>query len=164
MSRVLGQELPPRLLEQLSGRDLQGRLGRVIPVVTVDAAGFPHPALLSFGEVVALDQRRIGLATYADSTTTKNLRERGRLALLLVEPDGTYYVKGTVRERPGGLSAFPGLAHLEMRVEEVLQDATRGDVEGDARITSGLRFESAGGGTALLRRWEALVAALRNAG
>jgi hypothetical protein len=163
MSRVLGPELPPSLLEQLSGRDLKDRFGRVIPAVTLDAVGFPHPALLSFGEVVALDARRIGLATAADSTTTRNMRERGRLTLLLVEPEGTYYITGTVRERPAGLPGFPGLAHLEMRVEQVLQDATRGDVEGDARITSGLRFESGSGGAALLRRWEALVAALRNA-
>lgn len=164
MSRLLGQELPPRLFTRLSGRDLRGCFGRVIPVVTMDAAGFPHPALLSFGELVALDPRRIGLATYADSTTTANMRQRGRLTLLLVEPDGTYYIKGTARERAGGLSGFPDLAHLEMRVEQVLEDATREDVEGEARITSGLRFEAGPGAAALLARWEALVAALRGAG
>ena len=164
MSRLLGQELPPRLLEHLSGRDLRGRFGRVIPAVTVDPAGFPHPALLSFGELVALDQRRIGLATYADSTTTANMRQRGRLTLLLVEPDGTYYIKGTVRERSGGLPAFPGLAHLEMRVEQILEDATREDLEGEARIASGLRFEAGPQAAALLARSEALVAALRRAG
>ena len=164
MSRLVGQGLPPQVLEQFSGRDLQGCFGRVIPVVTVDAAGFPHPALLSFGEVVALDARRIGLATYADSTTTNNMRRNGRLTLLLVEPEGTYYIKGTVRERPGGLPAFPGLAHLEMRVEQVLEDAARSEVEGEARITSGIRFGAGPDGQALLKQWEALVAALRRAG
>lgn len=164
MSRLVGQELPPQVLEQLSGRDLQGCFGRVIPVVTVDAAGFPHPALLSFGEVVALDARRIGLATYADSTTTNNMRRNGRLTLLLLEPEGTYYIKGTVRERPGGLTAFPDLAHLEMRVEQVLEDAARSEVEGEARITSGIRFGAGPDGQALLKQWEALVAALRRAG
>lgn len=164
MSRLVGQELPPQVLEQLSGRDLWGCFGRVIPVVTVDAAGFPHPALLSFGEVVALDARRIGLATYADSTTTNNMRRNGRLTLLLVEPEGTYYIKGTVRERPGGLPAFPDLAHLEMRVEQVLEDAARSEVEGEARITSGIRFGAGPDRQALLKQWEALVAALRQAG
>ena len=164
MSHLVGKELPPQVLEQFSGRDLRACFGRVIPVITVDAAGFPHPALLSFGEVVALDARRIGLATYADSTTTNNMRRNGRLTLLLVEPEGTYYIKGTVRERPGGLPAFPGLAHLEMRVEQVLEDAARSEVEGEARITSGIRFGAGPDGQALLKQWEALVAALRRAG
>jgi len=164
MSHPVGPELPPQVLEQLSGRDLRGRFGRVIPVITVDGAGFPHPALLSFGEVVALDARRIGLATSADSTTTSNMRRDGRATLLLVEPEGTTYIKGTVRERPGGLPAFPGLAHLEMRVTQVLEDAARGNLEGGARITSGIRFEAGSGGEALLKHWEALIGALRRAG
>jgi len=164
MSRLVGQELPPQVLEQLSGRDLRGHFGRVIPVVTVDAAGFPHPALLSYGEVVALDAQGIGLATYADSTTTNNMRRNGRLTLLLVEPEGTYYIKGTVRERPGGLPTFPDLAQWKMRVEQVLEDATRGDVEGEARIASGIRFGAGPDGAALLQQWEMLIAALRRAG
>ena len=145
-------------------RSLRGHFGRVIPVVTVDAAGFPHPALLSYGEVVALEARRIGLATYADSTTTNNMRQNGRLTLLLVEPEGTYYIKGTVRERPGGLPGFSGLAHLEMRVKQVLENATRSDVEGEVRIASGIRFGPEPGGAALLQQWETLIAALRRAG
>jgi len=164
MSRLVGQELPPQLLEQLSGRDLRSRFGRVIPAVTVDAAGFPHPALLSFGEVVALDARRIGLATYADSTTTNNMRRNGRLTLLLVEAEGTYYIKGTVRERPGGLDGFPGLAQWKMHIEQVLEDGTRSDIEGEARIASGIRFGAGAGEAALLKQWEAVVAALRGAG
>lgn len=164
MSRLVGQELPPQLVEQLSGRDLRSRFGRVIPIITVDAAGFPHPALLSFGEVVALDARRIGLATYADSATTNNMRRNGRLTLLLVEAEGTYYIKGTVRERPRGLDAFPGLAHMEMRVEQVLEDGTRSDIEGGARITSGIRFGAGPSEAALLKQWEEVIAALRGAG
>jgi len=164
MSRLVGRELPPQVLEQLSGRDLRSRFGRVIPAVTVDAAGFPHPALLSFGEMVALDARRIGLATYADSTTTNNMRRNGRLTLLLVEAEGTYYIKGTVRERPGGLDGFPDLAHLEMHIEQVLEDAARSDIEGEARIASGIRFGAGAGEAALLKQWEAVVAALRRAG
>lgn len=164
MSRLIGQELPPQVLERLSGRDLHGCFGRVIPVVTVDAAGFPHPALLSFGEVVALDARRISLATCADSTTTANMRRNGRLALLLVEAEGIYYIKGMVREQPGGLPGFSHLAHLTMRVEQVLEDGTRDDAEGEARITSGIRFEAGPDGSTLLTRWGALVAALKEAG
>ena len=164
MSRLVGRELPPQVLEQLSGRDLRSRFGRVILAVTVDAAGFPHPALLSFGEVVALDARRLGLATYANSTTTNNMRRNGRLTLLLVEAEGTYYIQGTVRERPGGLDGLPDLAHLEMRVEQVLEDAARSDIEGEALIASGIRFGAGAGEAALLKQWEAVVAALRGAG
>ena len=46
----------------------------------------------------------------------------------------------------------------------MLEDATRGDVEGEARIASGIRFGAGPGGAALLQQWEMLIAALRRAG
>ena len=53
MPRRTSGELPPELVERLSQRDVRERLGVVLPFVTVDGDGFPHPMLLSYLEVRA---------------------------------------------------------------------------------------------------------------
>ena len=80
MSRALGNSLPNVLFDLLSGRELAARMGQAILITTTDAAGFPHPALLSFGEVVAVDHRRLRLALYRTSGTSGNLRRNGKLS------------------------------------------------------------------------------------
>ena len=77
MSRVVGSELPPDLLARLSGRDLEALATKVVQIVTVDAQGWAHPALLSYFELVASDATHIRCATYANSTTSGNLRRSG---------------------------------------------------------------------------------------
>ena len=68
MSRELGNELPGALLSLLDGRDLPGRMAKAILIATVDTNGWAHPALLSYGEVVALDARRLRVATSVTSS------------------------------------------------------------------------------------------------
>ena len=81
MTRSLGDSFPDVLLPLLDGRDLPGRMGKAILIATTDACGWPHPALLSYGEVVAMDRRHIRLATYRESTTSGNLLRDGHAML-----------------------------------------------------------------------------------
>jgi len=53
MSKTLGNELPAELIEDLSGRDLASKWSQTIPLVTIDGSGFPHFAILSYGEILA---------------------------------------------------------------------------------------------------------------
>src|SRR5262249_24912571 len=137
MSRHLGNQLPPTLLALLDGSDLARRLGKAILLTTVDAQWRAHPALLSYGEVVAGDAMRLRLATYQGSGTTRNLRRSGRLTLCLIESGMAYYVKTRAVE----LRASPDLTELarfEAAVEEVLEDQARDDLEPGARIIHGI--------------------------
>jgi hypothetical protein len=160
MSRELGNALPGALLSLLEGSDLSARLGRAILAATVDAAGWPHPALLSYGEVVAVDARRLRLATYANSRTAENLRRSGRLTLCLIEAGLACYVKASARE----LAESPelaGLARFEAIVEQVLVDQAREDREPGARLTRGIEFEDGRPPAELLAAWTAVLRALR---
>lgn len=162
MSRTLGHELPEALRALLDGHDLPARMGKAILIATVDAAGRPHPALLSYGEVVAIDRRRLRLATYRDSRTSGNMRRAGHLTLCLVEPGMAYYVKARARELDNPMPGYPALARFEATIEEVLADQAREDLEPDTRITGGIEFVVAGRRTEeLLAEWTGVVAALR---
>jgi hypothetical protein len=140
MSTHIGDVLPDDLFERLSGRDLDAVADRVIVVCTSDEHGCPHPALLSYFEVVALDRRTIRLATYAESRTTRNARREGRLTLILVDPEFVYYVKGAVHQLEASMRATPYNAKLHVQVTEVLRDAPDPVREPGAHIAAGIRY------------------------
>jgi len=160
MSRELGNELPAALLSLLDGRDLPGRMGKAILITTVDAQGWAHPALLSYGEVVAVDARRLRLATYRSSKTSSNLRRSGRLTLCLIEGGMAYYVKTQALEQQAP-PELAGLARFEVTVEQVLSDQAREDLEPGARITNGIEFDPGRPASELLAAWTAVLQALR---
>lgn len=142
MATLIGTELDDDLYVRLSGADLEQVADKVIQIVTVDEAGWPHPAILSYFEVVAKDRRNIRLAAYADSTTTANMRRTGKLTLLVIDERVVYYVKGTVEELGRHMACAPENAKLNMRVERVLTDLPDARFEPDACIASGVTYRN----------------------
>ena len=159
MSRDLGSELPATLLSLLDGHDLPSRMGKAILIATIDVEGRPHPALLSYGEVVALDARRLRLATYRSSGTSENLRRSGQLTLCLIEAGMAYYVKARAAEH--GAPPSSSLARFEATVERVLVDQAREDLEPGARITRGIEFDAGRSASEVLADWAAVLRSLR---
>lgn len=140
MSTLLGTELPDALFRKLAGEALEAVADQVILILTVDDRGWPHPAMLSYFEVVAVDRRTLRLATYTDSRTTGNMRRNGRVTLVLVDEGAGYYVKGTARELAPRMTAAPENAKLDVRVEAVLVDRPDPRFEPDAVIASGIVY------------------------
>src|SRR5437660_10973152 len=134
MSRELGNELPEALRSLLDGRDLTGRMAKAILIATVDANGWAHPALLSYGEVVALDARRLRVATYRSSRTSANLRRSGRLTLCLIEAGMAYYLKAQAVEQ-GAEAELPELARLEATASQERVEQARDKRDPGPRIT-----------------------------
>ena len=60
MTRLVAAGLSPALVERLSQRELDRRLGVGLPLVTLDAEGRPHPMLVSYLELRAYDARTVG--------------------------------------------------------------------------------------------------------
>ncbi|MBV8083615.1 MAG: pyridoxamine 5'-phosphate oxidase family protein [Chloroflexi bacterium] len=151
MSTALGNELPQELIDDLSARNLPAKWSKTIPLVTIDANGFPHFAILSYGEIVATGPRELRLGLYPNSSTTRNIQARPNVALLIVSRDAVYYVKGAAVEKPA-----EGLVRFDVSVEAVLVDNEPG-----ARITSGIGFEMSQGKDWWLGQSEKNLAALR---
>ncbi|MBV8084784.1 MAG: hypothetical protein JO247_08210 [Chloroflexi bacterium] len=151
MSRALGNELPAELAEDLNGRDVAARWSKIIPLVTVDDRGFPHFAVLTYGEIVAPSARELRLGLYPSSSTSRNIQARPNVSVLIVHGDTIYYVKGVARH-----TAREGMARFDVAIDEVLVDSEPG-----ARITAGLQFEMSQGKDAWLAQAEKTLAALR---
>lgn len=161
MSRLVGSILPRPLLERLHGNDLAERLGTAVLILTSDTAGWPHPAMLSYGEMIAVDPRRIRFALHRTSATAENLRRTRRMTLCFVETGMAYYVKATVGAPQDPMSGFPQLARFEATVQTVLADEARADSEPGAAILTGVRFAPGRPAVAVLCDWQAVMEGLR---
>src|SRR5437773_12580884 len=100
MSRLIGKELTKLLLDRLNGQNVTPHESKIIPIFTLDDLGWPHPALLSYFEVVAKNSSTVDLALWKDSSTANNLRRLGKVTLMITDKIG----RASCRER--GYSAL----------------------------------------------------------
>jgi len=161
VSRHAGDRLDEALFRRLSGGDPAPRATEAILIATTDEHGRSHPALLSYGEVLAVSPRLLRIAVGARSTTASNLASRGALTLCLIDADGVTYVKATARP----LLAEPsleaqGLIAFEAHVEDVLVDAPAAGEK--AHLTSGITF-AAEDPDGQARAWASRLEGLRRA-
>jgi len=135
MSRLLGNELTKALLERLNGQDVGVYEGKIIPIFTLDESGWPHPALLSYYEVVAKNSTTIDIALWKNSSTAKNLRQTNKITFLITDKGVNYYLKGKVKELQTEIPGVPLQSRFRVTTEQLLEDQ-----EPNAEITSGLTY------------------------
>jgi hypothetical protein len=154
VSESLGDRLPPSLLAALD----EAAPGFTLVLVSVGTGGWPHLALLSVGEVLALDDRTLRLALWPASTATGNLASEPRVTLAAVVDGVSLSVRLTTR--PAGTLELPtgALAVFDATVAEA-----RGDVAPYAVLESGIRFRLTEPAETL-QRWAATRAALQRMG
>jgi hypothetical protein len=135
MSRLVGKELTKLLLDRLNGQDVTPHESKIIPIFTVDDLGWPHPALLSYYEVVAKSSSTVDLALWKDSSTANNLRRLGKVTLMITDKGINYYLKGSVKELEAEMAGAPQVSRFRIATEQLLEDQ-----EPNAEITSGLTY------------------------
>lgn len=146
-------QLPEALMRYLDGGDLLNK-PQALRLATVDAAGWPHAALLSAGDMLAVSPQRLRFALFAQSTTAANLARDGRMTLSLALDRGMCELR--LRTRRLAADAGP-LALFEATVDEV-----HTHLAPYADMSSGLSF-SLHQPEAVHARWLHQLAALKNA-
>jgi hypothetical protein len=160
MSKRLEPVLTDRLFHLLNGEHLDEHLSKVMLLITIDDKGWPYAAMLSHLEVIASGRTNLRLAPWSNSTTTANLRQNGKVSLLVVDEGLACYIQGAATELARDLEGFPGMAKINLKIESILEDKAL-DYEGSARITSGIRFENPQMDAAYMERGRRVLAALR---
>ena len=135
MSQVLGKELTPELLERLGGSQIESHEGKIIPIFTIDEAGWAHPALLSYYEIVAKNAWTLDMALWKNSSTASNLRKAGKITLMVSDLKTNYYLKGSARELQHEMTGAPPVSRFRITLEQVVEDQ-----EPNAEITTGLTY------------------------
>ncbi len=135
MSKLLGKELPAALLQRFSGGEIEAYEGKIIPIFSIDDAGWAHPALLSYYEVVAKDASTLDMAVWKDSSTSKNLRQSGKVTLMVSDIGLNYYLKGSVHQLHYEMPGAAPVSRFRVTLEQVIEDQ-----EPNAEITTGLTY------------------------
>jgi len=136
MSQLLGKALTPALLERLGGMQIEAHEGKIIPILTLDEEGWPHPALLSYYEIVAKDPTTLETAVWKNSSTANNLRRAGKITLMVTDQGVNYYLKGSVRELEYEMTGAAPVSRFRITLEQVIEDQ-----EANAQITTGLTYK-----------------------
>ena len=135
MSKNLGATLPEDLLDFLSSTEPGEKFKQVILFSTTDEDGWPRHGLLSAREVLAKDSKRLLLLLYSNSHSSANLQREGKISIVLVNPNMSYYVFCKARLL-SPLPDAPSETLFELTVERVLEDSLA-----TARILTGITFE-----------------------
>jgi hypothetical protein len=149
--------LPDGVADLLDGRDLRAHVGFTMQLVTVDEAGWPRVALLSVGEVVALDEAHLRLALWPGSHTTDNLARTGHGLLAFVHGGSSH----TVRIETGRTTDLGG-PHVRATFDAIVVEVRTDEVP-YATLTGGITFDLPDP-KPVIERWRATVDSLRTNG
>src|SRR4051794_26654346 len=142
MARSMGNEIPPEILAILSDDAFADWVGvndewLTVLVLSNTNDQWPHLAMVSLGEIVAINARSLRLALWPTSTAARNVWHEQRTTLALVHGGAAYYLRCYARR--GADLLLPGdvgqLACFGLRVEEITEDAAP-----YATLTSGVAF------------------------
>jgi hypothetical protein len=157
MSKLIGDTLPDDLVRELDGADLAHKVGPAYLLLTSDEDGTPRPCMLSAGETLALDGKRLRFALWRGSRTGANLARGGRALFCHVAPRTVVYVRGPVR----ALDAGPD---LNLDCFELGVDSVESDDHAGMPVTSGIEFAIERDDPAVVvEAWERQLAGLRAA-
>jgi Pyridoxamine 5'-phosphate oxidase len=147
--------IPAAVASYLDGENLLTKK-QALRLSTIDADGWPHAALLSAGDMLALSGGRIRFAIFPQSGMAANLARDGRITISLALDGGMWELRMRARRLQQATPEVP-LACFEAQVMRV-----REHVEPYAAVTSGVTF-ILNDPQAVLPRWQRQIAALRAA-
>lgn len=97
MTRAIDPIVPAPLQEKLGGHDLATGIGFTLLLLTARSDDWPHLTMLSVGEAIVVDERRLRLAIWPGSTAASNLVARPRATLAAVLPPSSWLLRLAVR-------------------------------------------------------------------
>ncbi|WP_144559436.1 hypothetical protein [Shouchella miscanthi] len=92
----MSSSLPEQVQAFLDGSDLDQKKEMAMYFVTLDNEGFPYKAMISVGEVVALDETTLRIALWEHSKSASFTKQSKKAALFLVLPPTAYDLQLTV--------------------------------------------------------------------
>jgi len=154
----VGNQLPDAVRHLLDGADLADREGLTFLLLTNDEDNWPQVAMLSVGEIVAVDARVLHAGLWLHSSTSKNLARTGRATLVFVTNGNGYYVRVNAKRGDDlDLGAEGRLAYFVLDVDDVQEDSAE-----YAKLTAGVTFKLKSP-EQVVPRWQHTVDALKAA-
>ncbi|WP_106769166.1 hypothetical protein [Paenibacillus faecalis] len=147
-------EISFSLYELLNGQDLDEKQHVAMMLLTVTEDHWPHTAMVSVGEVVALDQAKMRLSLWPGTVTTTNILRMGQAQLVAFHNGAAHYVRLSLTRLP----ELPQALHPRVRFAAEVT-AVKEDVAKYADINSGVTI-TLKNPSDVIQRWKETLAEL----
>lgn len=128
-------ELSTELNELLNGKDLIKKQHEVMMLLTVGKDGWPHNAMISVGEIIALNHQYLRIGLWPNTATTANIIRAQKATLVLVYKGTVNYINLSLER----LDELPNPLHHRERFSAKII-SIREDIAKYADITSGIKI------------------------
>lgn len=94
------EELDAELMEWLSGTNLEHKQHEAMQLLTVSEDQWPHQAMISMGEVIAINPHQLRLALWQGTQTSMNMSKTGKATLIAVQGQRLLHIRIEVEQLP----------------------------------------------------------------
>lgn len=144
-----------RLFELLDGNRLNEKQHEAFVLQTVSEDGWPHAAMISAGEIIALSRTDIRIALWKNTATSAAIRRTGKAQFTAWWKGAAYYVKLQCELLPSLKEAEYDRDRFACRIVSVKEDVAK-----YADLTSGVRIQLHSP-EEVLNRWEKTLKELK---
>lgn len=137
MAEILPCEIPAPLRRLIDDGVSGAGAELAFQLVTVGSDGWPHVSMLSVGEIVTIDAKRLRLALWPRSHAALNCSTNGRAILVMVVDAVGYWLR--LRLDPTQAIESREYGSLSTFAAEVVE--ARADLAPYARLETGIRFQ-----------------------
>lgn len=128
-------EISSSLYELLNGMNLEDKQHEAMMLLTVTEDLWPHTAMVSVGEVVAIDQKTLRLSLWLGTQTTGNIIRSGKATLVALHDGVAHYVRLELSRLPELSMPLHPRERFEAKVVSVREDTAK-----YAEINSGVKI------------------------
>lgn len=144
-------ELSKELATLLDGRDLYNKQSIAMMLQSVNAEDYPHSAMISVGEIVAIDNTTLRLALWPKTQTTLSLLKRRKANLVIVYNQKVNYIELDVEPLNSNGNSTYDRTYFEATLKSIKEDVAK-----YATITSGITFKL-NEPEEVVQRWETTI-------
>ncbi|MGW7160449.1 hypothetical protein [Paenibacillus sp. LK1] len=148
-------QLSTEWMEWFNGQDLEQKQHEAMQLLTVSEDGWPHQAMISMGEVIAIAPNLLRLALWPGTQTSMNMSRTGKATLIAVLQQSLLSIRLDVTSLPQLMEAVHPRDRFEAQVLNI-----RVDHAPYAEITSGITFQLKDESGAITR-WRETIEELR---
>ncbi|GAA4716399.1 pyridoxamine 5'-phosphate oxidase family protein [Brevibacillus fulvus] len=148
-------EIDQELFELLDGNDLGKKQHEAMMLVTMTEEGWPHPAMLSVGEILAVNRTNLRLSLWPATTSVQNIRRTGQATLVAVYKGKAHYVRLSLQELP----PLSFSKHPRERFAATV-NWVKTDIAKYASLTSGIQI-ALHDPDSVIHRWQETLSELR---
>ncbi|MCK2005654.1 pyridoxamine 5'-phosphate oxidase family protein [[Brevibacterium] frigoritolerans] len=144
-------EMPEEIFDLLNGKELVDKQHEAMMLLTVSEEGWPHTAMISVGEIVALSRKELRIGLWPDTSTTANVIRTQKATLVLFWKGKAQYIRLSLER----LKALPNAQYKRERFHAKIIEA-REDMAKYAEITSGIKIDLKNP-KEVVERWSATI-------